>query len=69
MKIRFSKEVRKSLATQLIRASWGGSGAFTVLGVTAHSGIVILATGAWWVLAQVIAHIILALEEEKPQKK
>lgn len=61
--LRFSIAVRKSLATQIIKAAWGGSGAFTLLGALIGSGWVILAMVFWWLLCQTIAHMLLAAEE------
>lgn len=63
--LRFSKAVRKSLAGELKKLSWLGSGAFTLAGLALKSGWLIFALIFWWFCFQVLAHILIGLEENE----
>lgn len=62
--LRFSERVRRSLASQLIRASWAGSGFFGLSSLLEPgSGLIVLAVIVWWFAFQAFGHIILAYED------
>lgn len=65
-KLRFqmNADVRKSAAQELKKASWavGGIGAYT--GIT-DSPLVLVFGGLCWAVLQILAHVILALDERK----
>ena len=65
MKIRFNREVRKSIADELKKVSTFGGIGLGVLGYSTNDPVMLLATFAWWVLCQLIAAILLAMEDEK----
>jgi len=65
MKIRFNREVRKSIADELKKVSTFGGIGLGVLGYSTNDPVMLLAAFAWWVLCQLIAAILLAMEDEK----
>ncbi len=63
MRLRFNKEVRTSIADELKKVSaWGGV-ALGVLGYSMSNPWVMLAAFLWWIACQIIANILLAMED------
>lgn len=60
---RFNKKVRESVATELKRVAWAGSAGFSALGWSTSSGTLVAGVVLWWLLAQVVAHFVLAVED------
>ena len=63
MRLRFSKKVRESLAAEFKRVAWIGGAVFSALGWSISSGAVATAVVLWWLVAQGIAHLVLAVED------
>ena len=62
MKLRFNREVRKSIADELKKVSTFGGIALGVLGYSINAPIVLLGAFLWWIACQVIATLLLAME-------
>ena len=61
--MRFNKEVRTSVADELKKASTLGGVALGVLGYSMNRPLVLLSAFLWWIACQIIANILLALED------
>lgn len=63
--LRFNQEVRRSIAAQLIRVSWAGSGFFGLTSLIGGGGVALLvAIVIWWFAFQIFGHLLLAYEDE-----
>jgi len=57
--------LRKSIADELKKVSTFGGIGLGVLGYSTNDPVLLLAAFAWWVLCQLIAALLLAMEDEK----
>lgn len=64
MKMRFNQEVRKSIADELKKISTIGGVGLGVLGYAINQPEALVAAFAWWILCQLIANLLLAMEDE-----
>jgi hypothetical protein len=64
MKIRFNRDVRKSIADELKKVSTFGGIGLGVLGYSTNDPIMLLGAFGWWVSCQLIAALLLAMEDE-----
>lgn len=60
---KMKKETRKALAKMLRQASTYGGMVFAVFGFKAGAENTLVATASWWVLFQVLALIVLNLDD------
>lgn len=63
MKLRFNREVRKSIADELKKVSSLGGIGLGVLGYSINAPIVLLGAFFWWIACQIIATLLLAMED------
>jgi len=63
LKFKLTKEVRKSIASNLIKTSWLGSVAFAATGFITETVWVSVGVVIWLITFQVIGHLVLSLEE------
>lgn len=64
MKFRFNREVRKSIADELKKVSTFGGIALGVLGYSINAPLILLSAFLWWIACQIIATLLLAMEDE-----
>jgi len=64
MKLRFNREVRKSIADELKKVSTIGGIGLGVLGYSINQPIALVAAFVWWIVCQLIANLLLAVEDE-----
>jgi hypothetical protein len=64
MKLKFSREVRMSAATEIKKVSTYGGIGLGALGFAAHSPLVLIGSGVWWLFCQVVAHVLMSIEDE-----
>ena len=64
MKLRFSREARKSIADELKKVSTFGGIGLGVLGYSINAPIILLSAFLWWIVCQIIATLPLAMEDE-----
>ncbi|MBI3344902.1 MAG: hypothetical protein HY028_08630 [Gammaproteobacteria bacterium] len=62
MKLRFNHEVRKSVAEELKKISTLGGIGLGILGYSLTDPLIMLGAFIWWVICQIIANLILAIE-------
>lgn len=62
-KLRLKKGARKHLVKKLEQIANWGAGLFTLSGLHAGSGWVLVGTACWWVLFQLLAVQVLNLDE------
>jgi len=63
MRLKFSREVRKSIADELKKISTFGGIALGVLGYSMTNPLFVLGSFVWWTICQIIANILLAIED------
>ncbi|MFK5892644.1 MAG: hypothetical protein QM504_05440 [Pseudomonadota bacterium] len=63
LKFKLSKKVRRSIAANLIKASWYGSAAFAATGVITEIVWVSVGIVVWLFTFQVIGHLVMSLED------
>jgi hypothetical protein len=63
MKLRFNREVRKFIADELKKVSTLGGIGLGVLGYSISAPVVLLGAFFWWIACQVIATLLLAMED------
>ena len=63
MRLRFNKDVRASIADELKKASTLGGIGLGLLGYSLRRPSVLLAAFLWWIACQVIANVLLAMED------
>ena len=63
MRVRFNRDVRKSIAEELKKVSTFGGIALGVLGYSMNEPFVMLGAFGWWIICQVIANLLLAIED------
>jgi len=63
MRLKFSREVRKSIADELKRISTFGGIGLGVLGYSMTNSLIMLGAFVWWTICQIIANILLAIED------
>lgn len=64
MELRFSKEVRRSVARELKLAAWFVSGGGVAVGAFETHWLAALVSAVCWGLLQTLAHVLLALEDD-----
>ena len=64
MRLRFNKDVRKSVADEIKKASTFGGIGLGFLGYSMSSPTVFLGAFLWWISCQIVANLILAIEDE-----
>ncbi|MDE2129514.1 MAG: hypothetical protein ACYCSR_08955 [Thiomonas sp.] len=64
MKLRFNKEVRKSIAEELKKVSTFGGIGLGVLGYSTRAPLMLFGAFVWWVVCQTIAAFLLSMEDE-----
>lgn len=64
MKLRFNQNVRKSIADELKKVSTFGGIGLGVLGYSTNDPLMLFGAFAWWVSCQLIAAVLLAMEDE-----
>ena len=65
MKLKFNKDVRKSIAEELKKISNFGGLGLGFMGYSNNSPTVLLGAFIWWVICQSIAHILMSIEDEE----
>ncbi len=63
MKLSFNRDVRKSIAEELKKVSTFGGIGLGFLGYSTNTPMILLAAFMWWVACQIIAALLLALED------
>ena len=63
MKLKFNREVRKSVADELKKISTFGGIGLGVLGYSLTDSLIILGAFVWWIVCQIIANTLLAVED------
>jgi len=63
MRLRFNKDVRTSIADELKKASTLGGIGLGVLGYSMRRPTVLLAAFLWWIVCQITANVLLAVED------
>ena len=63
MKIRFNRDVRKSIAEELKKISTLGGIGLGILGYSMTNPLIMLGAFIWWIICQAIANILLAVED------
>jgi hypothetical protein len=63
MKLKFNRDVRKSIAEELKKLSNFGGVGLGFMGYSNNSPTVLLAAFVWWILCQTIAHLLMSLED------
>lgn len=64
MKLRFNRDVRKSIADELKKVSTFGGIGLGILGYSMNNPAVLFGAFCWWVSCQMIAAVLLAMEDE-----
>jgi len=64
VRLRFNSDVRRSVAEELKKASTYGGIGLGLLGYSLNTPAVLLGAFAWWVVCQIIATLLLAIEDE-----
>ena len=64
MKLRFNQTVRKSIADELKKVSTIGGIGLGVLGYSINQPVALVMAFAWWIICQLIANLLLAMEDE-----
>ena len=64
MKLKFNREVRKSIADELKKVSTFGGIGLGVLGYSINAPLLLLGAFFWWIVCQIIATLLLAMEDE-----
>lgn len=64
MKLKFNREVRKSIADELKKVSTFGGIGLGVLGYSLNAPVLLLGAFFWWIACQIIATLLLAMEDE-----
>jgi hypothetical protein len=64
MKLKFNRDVRKSIAEELKKISSFGGVGLGYIGYSNNSPTVLLAAFVWWILCQTIAHVLMSVEDE-----
>jgi len=64
MKLSFNKDVRKSVADELKKVSTFGGVGVGILGYSINSPAVMVGAFGWWICCQVLANILLAIEDD-----
>jgi hypothetical protein len=65
MKLKFNKDVRKSIAEELKKISNFGGMGLGFMGYSNNSPTVLLGAFVWWILCQTIAHLLMSIEDEE----
>jgi len=60
---KFNREVRKSVADELKKISTFGGIGLGVLGYSMTDPLIMLGAFVWWTICQIIANILLAIED------
>lgn len=63
MKLKFSREVRMSAATEIKKVSTYGGIGIGILGYSANSPIALFASFVWWLVCQLLAHVLMSIED------
>jgi len=63
MRLKFSREVRKSIADELKKISTFGGIGLGVLGYSMTNSLIMLGAFVWWTICQIVANILLAIED------
>ena len=65
MKMKFTRQVRESLATEIKKLSTYGGIGVSLIGFYSNSGpVVFFGTCAWWIVCQAAAHVLLSIEDK-----
>jgi hypothetical protein len=65
MKLKFNKDVRKSIAEELKKISNFGGMGLGFMGYSNNSPTVLLGAFVWWIICQSIAHLLMSIEDEE----
>ena len=63
MRVKFNREVRKSIADELKKISTFGGIGLGVLGYSMTNSLIMLGAFVWWTICQIVANILLAIED------
>lgn len=63
MKLRFNKEVRKTIADEMRKVSTYGGIALGVLGYSTNEPAIVFGAFVWWIACQAISALLLAMED------
>ena len=63
MKLRMSKDVRASLASEAKKVSWVGAAVYTAVGWHIESPYFLALVAAWFVFLQAGAHFLLSIQD------
>ncbi|TMG70014.1 MAG: hypothetical protein E6H80_13270 [Betaproteobacteria bacterium] len=63
MRLKFSREVRKSIADELKKISTFGGLGLGVLGYSMTNPLIMLGAFVCWTICQIVANILLAIED------
>ena len=64
VKLSFNRDVRQSVAEELKKASTYGGLGLGLLGYSLNTPVVLLGAFVWWAACQIIAALLLAIEDE-----
>ena len=63
MKLKLNREVRRSIADELKKVSTFGGIGLGVLGYSLADPFIMLGAFLWWVICQIVANVLLAIED------
>lgn len=64
MKLKFDRDARLSLATEIKKVSTFGGIGLGFFGYTENSPLLLLAACVWWIICQAIAHVIMSIQDK-----
>ena len=65
MKLKFDREVRKSIADELKKISNFGGVGLGFMGYSSNSPVILLGAFIWWIVCQTISHLLMSIQDEE----
>ena len=69
MKLKFDREVRKSIAEELKKISNFGGVGLGFMGYSSNSPVILLGAFIWWIVCQTISHLSWLFKTKKRKNK
>jgi len=69
MKLKFDREVRRSIADELKKISNLGGVGLGFMGYSSNSPVILLGAFIWWIVCQTISHLLMSIQDEGYQLK
>ncbi len=63
MRLKFNREVRRSIAEELKKVSTFGGIGLGILGYSLTDPFIVLGAFVWWIICQIVANTLLAIED------